>query len=93
MEFWISNIWNNHSRNMQRNLLILDDYSVHKTENIITKLEGARTSVLLILEGLQPLDIGINNIMKQELRNKFASMMVNKGGEMNSEEATDSMGK
>eukprot|EP01022_Parablepharisma_sp_SALTPOND_P014365 TRINITY_DN1946_c0_g1_i2.p1 TRINITY_DN1946_c0_g1~~TRINITY_DN1946_c0_g1_i2.p1 ORF type:complete len:598 (-),score=38.42 TRINITY_DN1946_c0_g1_i2:314-1894(-) len=81
MKFWIDNIWNTHSRNMQNNILILDDYKVHKVECIKTKLENLRTTVCLIPGGLtrflQPLDVGVNHIVKQEVRNKFAYMMAN----------------
>eukprot|EP01022_Parablepharisma_sp_SALTPOND_P007645 TRINITY_DN1319_c0_g2_i2.p1 TRINITY_DN1319_c0_g2~~TRINITY_DN1319_c0_g2_i2.p1 ORF type:complete len:565 (-),score=57.28 TRINITY_DN1319_c0_g2_i2:444-2138(-) len=76
MDYWIEHVWNTFDRNMQKNILIMDDYSVHKTTSVFNKLAACRTYPCLIPGGmtrlLQPLDVGINHIVKQELRNMFA---------------------
>ncbi len=80
MNFWLDNVWNSFSRNMKANALIMDDYSVHKTSAVKSKLNGLRTLPCYIPGGLtsflQPLDVGVNHIVKQEYRSKFSSMMV-----------------
>ncbi len=77
---------------MQNNVLILDDYATHKTARIKNMLQNARTSLCFIPGGLnrflQPLDVGVYHIVKQELRNKFAAMIVHSTGEMDKKEAT-----
>eukprot|EP01022_Parablepharisma_sp_SALTPOND_P015511 TRINITY_DN2199_c0_g3_i1.p1 TRINITY_DN2199_c0_g3~~TRINITY_DN2199_c0_g3_i1.p1 ORF type:complete len:520 (-),score=38.77 TRINITY_DN2199_c0_g3_i1:178-1737(-) len=76
MGYWVQTVWNSFNRNMKNNLLIMDDYSVHKTAEVMAKLATCRTYPCLIPGGmtrlLQPLDVGVNHIVKQELRNMFA---------------------
>eukprot|EP01022_Parablepharisma_sp_SALTPOND_P023585 TRINITY_DN50229_c0_g1_i6.p1 TRINITY_DN50229_c0_g1~~TRINITY_DN50229_c0_g1_i6.p1 ORF type:complete len:388 (+),score=27.35 TRINITY_DN50229_c0_g1_i6:542-1705(+) len=79
MQYWLDNIWNSHSRNMQNNILIMDDYSVHKTSSVNTRLNACKTFPLIIPGGLtrflQPLDIGVNNLIKAEMRKNIYGML------------------
>ena len=56
------------------NLLILDSAAFHKTEKITSYLKNqCHTHPLLIPGGpyLQPLDISINKVFKQGLKNRW----------------------
>lgn len=52
MNYWSDNIWNSYDRGTVKNALILDDYSVHKIEEIKTKLESHNTLLFYIPGGL-----------------------------------------
>ena len=75
-----SNGFNKYSRNTHfdlkwKSLLVLDNPSTHNTINVKEKLKECESAIWMIPSGqtwkLQPLDISINKVLKQNLRNEY----------------------
>jgi len=69
---WVEKIWKPFSSKFVRTLLILDNFSVHKTKELKDALTACNTDLLYIPSGLtyklQPLDLYVNKAMKDKLR-------------------------
>ena len=56
-------------------MLVMDDASMHKIPEIKRSVELSETKVMMIPGGLtrylQPLDVSINKLFKEEIRRKY----------------------
>ena len=70
MALWIRRVWGNPEDNVRR-LLVLDEYRVHKTEEVREYAEDKKTDLVYVLGGCtslaQPLDVSINKPFKSNM--------------------------
>ena len=77
MKKWINVVWRKyaHFKLKKKNMLVLDEASVHKIPEIKKSLELSETKVMMIPGGLtrylQPLDVSINKPFKDGIRKKY----------------------
>ena len=82
---WINAVWRKyaHFKLKKKNMLILDDASMHKTPGIRKSIELSETKVMMIPDGLtrylQPLDVSINKPFKDGIRRKYNEYWLEKG--------------
>jgi hypothetical protein len=69
-------------------LLILDAYHVHMMGNIVNRIQSLGIEVVHIPPGCmylcQPIDVGINKVIKSGMRNKWEDWMIEGDGLVNS---------
>jgi hypothetical protein len=74
---WIEMVWKPFalSKGGQKTILLLDQYTVHKTREVIDKLKRFGTIVILLPAGetskVQVLDVGINKPFKDYLKTTY----------------------
>jgi hypothetical protein len=61
-------------------LLILDAYRVHMMGNVVNRIQSLGIEVVHIPPGCtylcQPVDVGVNKVIKSQMRNKWEDWMV-----------------
>jgi hypothetical protein len=76
---WIDKVWAPYASKFERTLLILDVFSVHKTELSLNRLAELNTDVLFIPAGLtfylQPCDVLLNKSLKSTLKSSWEEFM------------------
>ena len=79
---WIEDIWKKYSFfNLKwKTLLVLDNATTHNTNKVKEKIIKCEAYVSMIPSGitskLQPMDISINKVFKENLRNKYVSYCI-----------------
>ena len=72
---WIGKVWGPYAKNFSRSLLILDQFSVHRSDKVKKELSKLNTDVLFIPAGmtarLQPLDIYVNKPLKAIMQKQW----------------------
>ena len=82
MRVWISEVWRKYCyfKLQKDTMLVMDDASMHKLENVRQKIKDCHTEVSMIPAGLtrylQPLDVSINKPFKDELRKKYTKYCI-----------------
>jgi hypothetical protein len=71
MGFWMRRVWGDPQDDVRR-LLVLDEYTVHKTAEVREKADNQKTDLVFVPGGCtslaQPLDVSINKPFKANLR-------------------------
>ena len=71
MAYWLRRVWGDTDDDVQR-LLVLDEYRVHKSQEVRETAEGKKTDIVYIPGGCtslaQPLDVSINKPFKAHIR-------------------------
>ena len=76
---WISEVWRKYLffGLTWRTLLVLDNTTIHKTSKVKEKFKECDTLLSMIPSGLswklQPLDISINKVLKENLRKRYVN--------------------
>ena len=77
---WITRVWKPYSYHFSRSLLIMDNFSVHKQENVLKALEECRTDVVFVPPGMtffsQPCDVYVNKALKDRVRGLWQNYMM-----------------
>ena len=85
MKKWINVVWRKyaHFKLKKKNMLVLDEASVHKIPEIKKSLELSETKVMMIPGGrtwyLLPIDVSINKPFKDGIRKKYNEYWLEKG--------------
>ncbi|EXX73263.1 hypothetical protein RIR_jg12104.t1 [Rhizophagus irregularis DAOM 181602=DAOM 197198] len=81
MTWWIENIWTQRAKqgSNPRSLLVLDSFSVHKTDAIKRRFHRKNTDLAIIPGGLtsrlQPIDVSLNKSFKAKMRHLYDHWM------------------
>jgi len=77
---WINRIWRPYSSQFKRTLLVLDKFKVHQMASVTAELKKCNTDIVYIPSGmtsyLQPCDIYVNKPLKDQIRHRWHSYMV-----------------
>ena len=77
MKKWVNAIWERyaHFKLKKKNMLVMDEASMHKIPEIKRSVELSETKVMMIPGGLtkyiQPLDVAISKPFKEEIRRRY----------------------
>ena len=77
MKKWVNAVWRRyaHFELKKKNILVMDDASMHKIPEIKRNVELSKTKMTIIPGGLtrylQPRDVLINKPFKEEIRRKY----------------------
>ena len=84
MKKWVNAVWRRYAyfKLKKKNMLVMDDSSMHKIPEIKRSVELSETKVTMIPGGLtrylQPLDVSINKSFKVEMRRKYNEYCIKK---------------
>ncbi len=92
MKIWIEKVWKSYSfiKMKKPTLLVLDDATSHKTQEVKEMISECDTLIAMIPGGLtrciQPLDRSINKPFKDQLKRKYIDYLIDKNSDKVSRE-------